>query len=373
MKQISKIRLLATGLSLVTGLAIFGSTAGTLAWYMYSAKTTVSFIGTSVRKSVLLHLGIVDDSGYFTDEALDTYNLSRGDPDEEDGHSIVWTSSNSGLTSTVISEYLSHSVYATNTLSPVTSKSRSISNNSALTLYESPEYGDVVADQGVAATDCYVKIPFAFKILDNSDSKLYNKEIWLTDAVCNASGQHIEQSVRVFVDNSINKFILKPADSSSSTGSTVVGGLLDLDSDGTYDYTREGQNEIPYGEFSGTPTYASTPYGIPKDTAEYDNVNNTEYESESTFYAKHNEVAHLISGVTFDKVAEYQTLGTIKPSIDAETGNFVNGKPMAYTDSSDSIGYMTLTIYIEGWDHVVVNSAINYQFNLGLKFEINRI
>ena len=90
-------------------------------------------------------------------------------------------------------------------------------------------------------------------------------------------------------------------------------------------------------------------------------------------YAKHNKDAYTVSGVTFDKVAEYETVATVKPSINTTTGAFEGGKPLAYTDSTDRIGYVTLTIYIEGWDHAVVNKAVNYSFNLGLKFEVNRV
>ena len=113
MKHSRKVNLLVLGMSLITGLAIFGSTAGTLAWYAYSTRTAISFIGTSVRKSVLLNIGIVDNNGYFSDQKVHDFNLVRGNPDDEDGNDIVWTSSNSGMSATIINEYLSHSPFAT--------------------------------------------------------------------------------------------------------------------------------------------------------------------------------------------------------------------------------------------------------------------
>ena len=376
MKHSRKVNLLILGMSLISGLAIFGSTAGTLAWYAFSARVYVSFTGTTVKKSVLLNIGIVDNpsESYFSDEKIAELNLERGNASEEDGNNIVWAKSTSGMDSDVINEYLSHTDYASTVLSPVTSKSRSLLETSDITLYESPDLGDLVADQNVAQHEDYVQIPFAFKILNNDSTKLHDKEIWLTDTVVQCSGQHIDEAVRVFVNNSQEKFLLNPKiKTGTTTGATVVGGLLDLNEDRTYDFIGSENHEIIYGEYSGTPTYSTNPYGVPFDEADYDNVNNTPYEEESTFYAKHDALARTVSGVTFDKVAEYETAATIKPGINETTGMFEGGKPMAYTDSTDSIGYVTLTIYIEGWDHSVVNKAANFEFNLGLKFEVNRI
>ena len=63
----------------------------------------------------------------------------------------------------------------------------------------------------------------------------------------------------------------------------------------------------------------------------------------------------------------------MRPEIDTSNGHFINGKPIAITDSTSKIGYSTLTIYLEGWDHSVIDQAIGYQFNLGITFEIDRV
>ena len=52
------------------------------------------------------------------------------------------------------------------------------------------------------------------------------------------------------------------------------------------------------------------------------------------------------------------------------------GIPIANTGTNADnygIGYSTMTIFIEGWDHTVIDKAVGYSFNLGLRFEINRI
>ena len=375
MKHSRKVSLLMLGMSLITGLSIFGTTAGTLAWYAFNARVSLSFTGTSVMKSVLLNVGIVDNNDKFTDAKVAALNLERGDPDEEDDNHIVWARSNSGLDSNVIGEYLKNYGFAVTQLSPVTSKARLLSETSNIALYNAPEVGQTVAQQQLSETKNYVQIPLAFKIKNNDDTKIADKEIWLTDTVVQASGQRIDEALRVFVNNSHSKFILNPKiKEGTSTGSTVVGGLLDLDDSKTYDYNKDDKKEIVYGEYSGTPTYSANPYGVEWDSAPYYNVNNMEEDRrvDSTFYAKRDMNAYTVSGVTFNKVAEYETVATIKPSINATTGAYEAGKPIAYTDSTDRIGYVTLTIWIEGWDHAVVNKAVNYSFNLGLKFEVNR-
>ena len=71
--------------------------------------------------------------------------------------------------------------------------------------------------------------------------------------------------------------------------------------------------------------------------------------------------------------ADYETLNSIKP-IDDGTGVLSGGKQICTTANTVSaLGEATLTIYIEGWDHHVVNEEISHKFNLGLTFQINRV
>ena len=70
--------------------------------------------------------------------------------------------------------------------------------------------------------------------------------------------------------------------------------------------------------------------------------------------------------------AQYDTIETIAPA--EVNGYYTGGKPVAHTDASDgNIAYCDLTIYLEGWDHAIINDVINAEFNLGLQFEVNRL
>ena len=77
-------------------------------------------------------------------------------------------------------------------------------------------------------------------------------------------------------------------------------------------------------------------------------------------------------------LAEYETFGTIKPKTNGSGDYYEDtehgiGKKICTTNSAGGVGYATFSIYIEGWDHAVVDKASGYSFNLGLKFEVNRI
>ena len=372
MKKERKATLGILGGALLTVFSLLGATAGSLAWYAYSRSVLFSYIGTSVQSSLLLNMGIVDNGNCITDATITRENLVR---ETHGTDSIVFTQSKNGLELKVIQEYLRNSGHAVNMLFPVTTKNRAIDATTGITLYKSPEYGDTNIST-LAGTNEYVELPFVFKIADESNHSLPNKEIWLTETVTQTTGENIDQAIRIFIENSQRKFLLKPADDTAQTGETKVGGLLDLDGDGTYDYDKlHGGDEYFYGENNGSISNSNDYYGTDFDHAPFDNVNGVTDLVASTFYAKHNEGAKpVIASSINPKVAEYETFGTVNPCV-AENGDFYAGEtgiPVCVT-GDDGLGYAKLTIFIEGWDHAVVDKEAGYSFNLGLRFEANRI
>ena len=315
MNRDRKITLTLIGMAVMSSLALIATTTGSLAWYAYSRVVNFSYVGTSVSKSTLLNVGLVDDEHWITDQQLTQYDLERVEAE----HSIVFTRSMQGLSVGVIRDYLFKSPNAVDKLFPVTSGSRSINATSDLNLLKSPDYGDTDINLD-AGPSTYVVLPFAFKIVGTDGQNVADQKIWLTDATVKADGANIDQAVRIFIknENSQQSVLMKPADKTTTPGSTKVGGLLDLDGDGTYDYDRSEFYEYFYGEKVGNAEleYETVPYGVPYATAPYDNsFNQTPYTTEpSTFYAKHNQEALLLktAGVT-PKVAEYKSFGQIKP------------------------------------------------------------
>ena len=378
MNKERKITLGLIAAGLLTAVGLFGSIAGTLAWYAYSRSVLFSFTGTSVQKSVLLNIGLVDPENRFTQAKCEEYELVK---EEHDGKQIIFTHSTNGLSTTAIRHYLSLYNHATDFLFPITSRERLLTNNGDLTLYKSPDFGDTTLTRETDGSE-YVKLPFAFKI-DEEGTVTQDKKVWLTDAVVTASGQNINQAVRVFVETSQRKFLMKPADSTLVRGETKVGGLLDLDGDVTYDYDELQGKELYYGDYTldqgyNTIPYQANPYDEEFADADLDDVNHTNLNPlvESTFCAKHKkDILPVDLDHITPKVAQYETFGTVKP-LAIGPGNYYEGEtgiPLCTTETSSGIGYCTMTIFIEGWDHAVVDKAVGHHFNLGLRFEISRL
>ncbi|MCR5185187.1 MAG: hypothetical protein K6C32_03820 [Bacilli bacterium] len=373
MRTNKRITIGLISLACLTSAALIGTAAGSLAWYAYSRTGTVSYRGTSVSNTALLNVGIVDDGPTYKISAatITQYGLTR---ESIDNHSIVFCHSTNGLDYRVIQEYLSNSTYAVDTLSPITTQVPSYDASGNLIFYKSPEYGQTNISSYAAEESDYVKLPFAFRVGNANNEGIVSDDIWLTGCSVQASAKNIHEAVRIHLDNGTTKFIMKPANKTTSKESTKLGGLLDLDGDGTYDYDDE-LKECYYGLADNAPTYASSAYGP---STQLDNVNGVSDTSEaSTFLAKHNERAKAVTNIATigPKVVENETYGTVTPLINTTTGAYyagATGKPITTTSAVTGVGYATFTIYIEGWDHSVIDQASGYDFNLDLKFEINK-
>ena len=272
MKKSKPAKLLLGVLGLATFTSLVGTVSGTLAWYAYSTRATISYSGTSVNNTVQLQIGIAsptkvvsvdeirnnDELNYETKrELLEMYEEFWNTVDE-----VKWDSDNNyyyfapigaGLSSPIINAYLNSNGYATNSLSPVTSSA--FKRGDAFVLRTSPN-PDPNHSFKPARKDYYATIPFVFRVIRSNttaiNSYVENIELWLTDAKVRASSTddgNIYKAIRMFVDRKNDyedNFILNP--SAQEPGETVVAGLLDLTRDEYYDYD-EFDNEIIYGEY----------------------------------------------------------------------------------------------------------------------------
>ena len=376
MKANKKLTFSLIALASLVTTALFGTVAGSLAWYAYSRAVTFSYIGTSVSSSSLLNVGLEDNSYYFSNNDLNEYNLIRENVTEGGVQkSIVFSQSRNGFSLMALRKYLLKAGCAVDKLVPVTTKNRAIDATSNLTLYKAPEFSETSFNTEAGLSE-YAVLPFAFRVLGDNSQAIGDKNVWLTDSVVEAE-HGIQDSVRVFVNGS-SKFLFKPADSANSIGTTKVGGLLDLDGDGYYDYNTSNGTEYLYGSFSSQPTISQTGYPTGEGYDILKNVNGVTDTSEgSTFLAKHfpgMKYVDSFEGST-PLIAQYYNFGKVKPSIDA-SGNYVadanGGLAVAKTSTTTGIAYASFTIFIEGWDHSVIDSAAGYEFNLDLRFEVDR-
>lgn len=382
MKKFSKTTLGLIALSVGTVISFGGALGSTLAWYTYSTTVNVQFKGTSILETEQLQVGIKTDIT-FPAEIGDPYGLTQ--VEAENGDIYTFAAPGMGFDSSLIQYYLSQTEYSISSLCPITSKKYDTGDD--LELYVPPRAGDPNSSEH-PKKDHYVKIPFAFRVVKidtaSVDTYVPNQAIWISNARAVADGAgEIYKAVRVFISGSkfdddenivANKFIFNPSASSTSQKYTNVAGLLNLDTDeyydtftGIYEYPRE----VIYGEYDGE----VTPHYIEEDS-ELDDINNTGNSSlATTFTAKHQAgtIAYSsLSGITPHK-ANFKSLSDIRPDVN-EQGDLINGEVVAVTSNSDdAIADLETTIYLEGWDHSVINQELFHRFFLGMTFEINKV
>lgn len=388
MKSYKRSTWFLAGFGLLTVLSLAGATTGTLAWYAYVTRAQLSYMGTSVAKAEQLEIGIRDDGAKkrISDAVITQYGYTR------DSNNIVWAPAGTGFSAEVISEYINsvnrkivtkESTYA-NSLSPVTTKKRTLTSKDTLTLYDPPIAGNPDINRS-AKIGSYMELPFAFRIIDNNGDYFGDKYIWITDTVARmkTSGKTISNALRMYVDDPndtthARRFLMNP--SSESNGSTKVAGCLDLDNDGYYDVypANAGENagkEILYGtgSYTGTPTYGSA--REQSTTVVDDEVNHSGHSDATTFSAMHSAGSKSITNIAsleYDE-AYYYGKSAARPTPNSTTGLFEGGLPVTYVDSTSKLGFTDLTIFLEGWDFSVIDQEAEYQFNLGITFEIDRI
>ena len=376
MKTKMRWRFLPIIAGLITFAAFVGSISGSLAWWAYSTRVSVQYQGTSVATSVQLQIGLRTE-GFDDSEAQQLIDLGMlEDPDLASGTTrYFFSKAGAGLPEHTIATYLElQGEYSINTLYPVTSRQYKIGDE--LTLYQPLMKG--VSDIDIPTdTKRYVKIPFVFRVITlNEDQPVKNQYIWLTHVNLAASSpeSHVKESLRMYLDNGSKRFIINPSDDSTKkTEATKVFGLLDLDKNGYYDQDPSGK-EIVYGDFTGTPVHTYTPA---VDTL--DNINGVADESsQTTFLAKHKAGSTCYSTLSdidtsdgMNGLAQYHPMGYMIPQ-DKPAGFDEYEKAICKTaNNADALAEVDMTIYLEGWDHSVVDEELGYGFTLGLQFQIN--
>lgn len=414
-----KWRSLAATLAASTVIAFAGAVSGTLAWYAYATRASVSYEGTSVYNTEQLQIGLklsyslaLDDRSYYSNEsergadyvsfksasdAATFTEIVNYDEDSDGNYDYTYWFMEPGasLTSDIIDRYIEltggDSKY-NHTLVPVTT--RDFNGHDNFHLYRSPTAGKY--DLGDAQANTYKNIEFGFRVIrTDTGAHIASQDIWMVDTSFNTTGD-VNEAVRLYMEGNRVKSISSTGvvtredtttlfnPNSQDEGETVVGGLLDLNRDGFYDYIGENAyseigKEILYGvdNVEGTHTFSDADYASKK-AWEYNNINSYEPISKNTemntFYAAHkigNTGFENYDGLTLP-TSKYVGRNTIYPT--DESGKLSGGKVLTSTSSDDmSIADLSMTIYLEGWDHSVIDSNIEHEFNLGLTFQINKV
>lgn len=395
MKKINLLKLILPVLGITTVAALAGSISSTIAWYAYSTRALVSYSGTSVSSTTQLQIGIKSDIRIqnFRNITENTTNFKEiidevtftGD----DNYYYFMKPGAGGMPAAVINEYLSQKGYTTNILEPLSTYTYSndpTSANHNFNLMNRPTTNKPFDTRTNAEITKYVRIPFVFRVLADTATVSYvkNHEIFLSGADAVAASEQdgiINKAIRLYIDRDNGEdYLFNP--NSLTDGSDKVSGVLDLSSDGYFDYDNNPASptynqEYIYGDYSfkNNNTWASCLTAGLEQSSDYVDINETGVTGrQTTFTSRHyrgvkhfHDLSNVESGV-----AEYYGKNTIFPHKNATTGDWESDYAVCKTANDDkALGSFDLVVYLEGWDFSVIDDELTHKFYLGLTFEIN--
>lgn len=347
-----KNKFLSFGAVILFNIALAGSLCGTFAWYTYATRTGFKkeYHGTTVGDLGSLQAGIVSDTQleeYFNYElAEDTETLA------DENKIIYWCPKD--IKATTINYVISANGSATNVMDPVTTGD-SIDD---FCLYRAPTVENnysIGSSQSFAPKKSYLHIPFVFRFEDaeNLGEYLPNFDIFVTaiDVETTTEGHNIYKAVRTYISNGTTGVLINPT--AETDGKTIVGGVLDLDSNGYYDVD-DNNYEIIYGQYDET----SYPY-----KSEVEDANGTlPMEDCTSFNANHAKGVYAIDENNFvPKSISYQSMDLFSSK----------AKPISRTNADyHNLAIVDFYAFFEGWDLNVINEEQGHAFNMDLRFEV---
>ena len=403
MKKVSA-KLLLGFLGLSTLASMVGAISGTVAWYAYVTRATMSYTGTSVNSTKQLQIGL--KSAVDVDFPAGTISVDL--PIDGGGH-YYFMNPGASLPASVINAYLEANGYTTTMLEPVSSYE--YNNGEAINLRNAPIANKPFESRASAGKNQYVEIPFALRVLESdliTPTYVANKPVYLTEATAQASSSEdgdVYKAIRLFIDrqgNDLNgdpmtDFLFNP--SAEDDGSTKVAGILDLSGDQLYDYVNIMSNpyygcECLYGDYDldgsvyGDADFVdkymdclSAPLATTSGLVDANDSGVTDHRT--TFTAKHYEGIKYFDDLDALKTAGKYTphyaqyLGTdnVYPTPNSD-GELEGDYALCITKNNTSdnrycIGEFNMKVFMEGWDFNIVDEEIAHMFNLGLTFEIN--
>ena len=322
-KKISK-KLIVSALSTGMGVSLVGAITGTVAWYQYSTRSTVSFVGTSVGTSENLLVSL-DNISY------------KHDLDHND---------------------VSDSLLGDTTLAPVTSgniaKDEALHGFKAQPIYQHFDYDQWVAAEG----DAYVQFDLYLKLnmLNEQGQEVpvnEQRNVYLSDLVIR---QHtadpksdISDAVRVHLSTNDSKTLL------SKKGETIdVHGELDLNGDHIADKTKPIYSFYSQDEIAAIPTGT---YGAGTQEA-YD----FEHEVKPTPDAQGVLSGGKVLGTLYSRAVKPAngtdvSDGTYFTNADLAQSHVATGTADGQTTYyvSQNVLTVTVTIWLEGWQELLVD------------------
>jgi hypothetical protein len=346
MRNSTRIVLALTIVSLMVG---GGSVSATYAWYQLSADKSIEIDGTSFGRSTDLKIGFVS-SAHLTSDSL-TYDLSNSTLESKE---IYWVDDVT-VESELVEYVLTQNGYSDGDIYPITSGAFNEGQDS-FTLYEPPLLNCTFSQyNAVASTNQYIHLSLAFMSSGGySTSSTVNEgsEIYLSDFSIAGTAKNSSR-VRLSSDT-LGNILTSPTE--DEDGYTLVGGPLDLNQDGEFDYRNDTKKEIFYGQRDLDVTYG-TPYASSVETVDRN------YDS----FANPNHTAGVYPVDNVEATASKAYYESINNYI--FTGLEENISALTETDEY-GIAFLDMDIFLEGWDTDLINSVIGSTIGISMEFGI---
>jgi len=336
------------GLSLLSLAIAGGSVSATYAWYQLSADKSIEINGTSFGRSTDLQIGFVSDVELNSDSlSYDAENSLL------EGKDIYWNN-DEAISSDVVSYVLNETGYSDGDVFPITSGK--FDKGDDFNLYQPPL--NMVSFENLhrdAESQQYIHLELAFKTsggYSTVSDVTEGTNIYLSSFKIAGTAKSAIR-VRLSSDN-IDNAIIDPT--ATEDGYTLVGGPLDLDQDGEYDYDETTKKEFYYGQNDENLTYGNA---YSKDIT----TTNRNYDC----FDNPNQTAGVIPLNNLDQVSAKANYETIDNYI--YTG-IEEGIPAMCVTDENGIGFLNFDIYLEGWDTSLINNLIGTTVGTAIEFSI---
>lgn len=336
-------------LSLISAMVGGGSVSATYAWYQLSADKSIEIDGTSFGRSTDLKIGFVSNAHLTSDNLI--FDLANSELENKD---IYWCDSVT-ITSDIVEYVLNSNGYSSENIYPITSGSFNRGQKD-FNLYEPPLLNCTFNEyHSLASTNQYIHLSLAFMSrggYSTSSSVNEGSKIYLSDF--NIAGKAKDATRVRFASETLGNILTSPSD--MQDGYTLVGGPLDLDQDGEFDYRQDTKKEIFYGQHD-----EDIDYDLPYE----DDAKNVDRNFDSFANPNHSSGVYPIKDT--DKTATKAYYEAMNKYI--YTGVEESVLPLTETDEY-GIGFLDIDIFLEGWDHDLINSVIGSSIGLAMEFGI---
>ena len=384
MKLLSKNKIIVSALALCIGASLAGSVSGTIAWYQYSTRANVSFIGQSGGFSGNLQMRFLSEAS--NDNAWRT--------------KITWQEMNDELASHL--EQNQHMEIVPMTFGAL-DKDAGIDVSKA---YTQPRPGvSNMTDWVKAGKNNYAQFQLQLRYNERdgveegepaTDAKNVSKDVYLTKVLIqqdanNGQKGDLSDAIRVHVSSSDGSQVKNKLISNQGK-EMATKGALDIDGDGQNDKAYPDGDEFGFAHDDND--LVDIIYGDDGDDSTQEIQ--TSYKATATdsvagahFTQEEIDAATSPSDPAYGKTVNDWKVEPVYPAIVYSKNNelFNNSSANSSPDSTKSIGKtvagsssyltVTVTIWVEGWQKfdnaetaIWDTKYINSKFNVGIQFAV---